>query len=311
MSQLVITGASGLLGANLVLETERSFDVTAVVHKHPLKFATAQVIQADLGEASTVRELFGEIRPDWIIHCAADTAIDALEADPARANRLNIRMSREVAKGAASINARLLYVSTDSVFDGRNGPYRETDEPNPLNVYARSKLDGERAVAEENPGALIVRTNLFGWSPIRKTSLAEWFYTKLNAGQPCSGFSDIYFSPVYAPDLARIFMQMLDSRLEGLYHVPGDECLSKYEFGCRLAVTFRFNSELISDANSDQMQLTAKRPKRTCLDGSKINKVLGKKLPALEEGLTRFRVDQESGLFEGVHLGRNREEPDA
>ena len=311
MSQLVITGASGLLGANLVLETERRFDVTAVVHKHPLKFATARVIQTDLGEASTVRKLFGEIRPDWIIHCAAATAIDALEDDPGRAYRLNVQMSHDVAKIAASINARLLYVSTDSVFDGRNGPYQESDEPLPVNVYARSKLEGEHAVAEENPGALIVRTNLFGWSPIQRTSLAEWFYTNLSAGQPCSGFSDMFFSPVYAPDLAGIFIQMLDNRLEGLYHVPGDECLSKYEFGCRLAAAFGFNPALVGDTISDQLQSKAKRPTRTCLDGSKIVQDLGQKLPSLEEGFAHLRESHENGLFEGVLINSKLEGLDA
>jgi len=297
MTRLLITGASGLLGANLVVQTERSYEVMAVVNKHVLEFTSAQVIQADLTEANSVRKLFEANRPDWIIHCAADIAIDDIETEPERANRLNVAMSREVAKVAASIGSQLIYVSTDSVFDGLNGPYKETDIPHPLNVYARRKLEGERATIEEHPEALIVRTNLFGWCPVAKRTLAEWFYAKLSAGERCLGFSDIYFSPIYASDLAQIFIRMLEHGLEGLYHVPGTECISKYEFGRRLAAAFGFNPELVVNTTSERMGWKAERPKKTCLDGTKISWDLGSELPSLEAGLTRFRADHEKGLF--------------
>jgi dTDP-4-dehydrorhamnose reductase len=261
-------------------------------------FSQAQSIQADLTDSDLVRTLFKDCHPDWAIHCAADTAIDDLEADPERASRMNTGMARKVARAAAATSSRLVFVSTDSVFDGRDGPYKESDEPDPQNVYARSKLEGERAVAAEYPGAIIVRTNLFGWSPGNKTSLAEWFYSKLVAGENCTGFSDLYFSPIYAPELAEIFIQMLQLGLSGLYHVPGDECLSKFDFGRRLAELFGFDSALIESAQSDQMDWKAKRPKRTCLEGLKMVQAMGTPLPSLEEGLARFQSDHESGLLE-------------
>jgi dTDP-4-dehydrorhamnose reductase len=104
---------------------------------------------------------------------------------------------------------------------------------------------------------------------------------------------------------------MLDRELEGLYHVPGDECLSKYEFGRRLAITFGFDPELINSAPSDQISWTAERPKRTCLDGSKIIQTLGITLPSLEKGLVRFRADHESGLPKRLQIASKSEELDA
>jgi len=311
MTRLLITGASGLLGANLVLETEDCFEVTAVVHKQSMKFSRARVVQADLEDTRVIRRLFADTRPEWIIHCAADTDIESLEEDPQRASRLNTAMSREVAKQAFSVNAKLLFVSTDSVFDGHNGPYKESDETAPLNVYARSKLDGEYVLEEVCPGVLIVRTNIFGWSPGQKKSLAEWLHSKLLKEERCSGFSDIYFSPVYAPDLASIFTQMLEKGLEGTYHVPGDECISKYEFGRRLAVKFGFDPELIINTSSAQMHWIAERPKRTCLDGTKLTATLGIGLPELQRGLVRFREDYERGLFEGMPPKQKMEVLDA
>jgi dTDP-4-dehydrorhamnose reductase len=311
MKRLLITGASGLLGANLVMVTERSFDVIAVVHTQDIAFSRAQTVRADLTDANHIQKLFEDYRPDGVIHCAADTAIDDLDPNPDRATLLNTEMAREVAKASADTQSRLMFVSTDSVFDGRNGPYKEIDKPTPLNVYARSKLAGEYAVAEEYPDALIVRTNLFGWSPGSKRSLAEWFYSRLVIGESCAGFTDIYFSPVYAPQLAEIFLEMLDQGLEGLYHAPGDECLSKYEFGRRIAQTFGFDPALIESVQSDQMHWTADRPKRTCLDGSKMVQVMGTSLPSLEEGLARFQSDHESGLLEKLRIAPNLEELDA
>ncbi len=311
MTRLLITGASGLLGANLVSSTERSFDVIAVVHTQTIAFSRAQTVRADLADAHAVHTLFEDHRPDWVIHCAADTAIDALEANPDRAGILNTDMAREVAKAAAKFQSRLIFVSTDSVFDGRNGPYQEDDKPAPLNVYARSKLEGERAASEEHPSALIVRTNLYGWSPGSKRSLAEWFYSKLAAGESCLGFADIYFSPVYAPMLSSIFIKMLEKATKGLYHVPGDECLSKYEFGRRMALTFGFDPALVKASQSDQIDWAAERPKRTCLSGFKIIQALDISLPSLGEGLARFQRDHDSGLLEHFQSAPNLEELDA
>jgi dTDP-4-dehydrorhamnose reductase len=311
MTRLLITGASGLLGANLVLETESRFDVTAVVYTQSVDFKHARVIRADLTDANSVLNILKDCHPQWTIHCAADTAIDNLESDPDRAHLVNVQMASNVARNTASVRSRLLFVSTDSVFDGRQGPYTELDDPNPLNTYARSKLAGERAVADEHPGAVIVRTNLFGWSPAQKKSLAEWFFLKLMEGDHCMGFADIYFSPVYAPELASIFVQMLDQNLEGLYHIPGDECISKYEFGRRLASVFGLDTSLIHSTPSTNFHGTAERPKKTCLNGSKIERTLGITLPNLEEGLKRFRADYEGGLFQSLRISSKLEEHDA
>jgi dTDP-4-dehydrorhamnose reductase len=311
MTRLLITGASGLLGANLVMVAEHTVDVIAVVHTQQITFSRAQTAREDLTDPNSVRKLFEECRPDWVIHCAADTAIDDLEANPDRATKLNTEMAREVAKAAVAAQSRLIFVSTDSVFDGRDGPYQENDRPVPLNVYARSKLEGELAVADEHPDALIVRTNLFGWSPGSKQSLAEWFYSKLAAGESCMGFTDIYFSPVYAPELASIFIKMLDHAPAGLYHVPGDECLSKFEFGRRVAQTFGFDTELIKATQSNQIDWKADRPKMTCLNGSNFMQALDISLPSLGEGLARFQRDHDNGMLESFQVAPNLEELDA
>jgi dTDP-4-dehydrorhamnose reductase len=297
MTRILVTGASGLLGSNIVQEASKKFDVTAVVHQHPVEFHEVKVEIADLTDAWQARALLVETEPDWVIHCAADTAIDELESAPERAQLINVDMTRHLARLCTEVGSQMLYVSTDSVFSGDGGPYSETDKPEPKNVYAQSKLAGEQAARDELPDALITRTNLFGWSPGEKSSLAEWFYQNLREGIPVSGFTDVFFSPVYAPALARIFIRMLQADLHGLYHVAGADCVSKFEFGVRLARTFGFDQDLIQPATSKQINWRAKRPRNTCLDASRLAQILGIELPDLEEGLALFKEDIDKELF--------------
>jgi dTDP-4-dehydrorhamnose reductase len=141
----------------------------------------------------------------------AATDIEACERDPALAHRLNTEMAQGVARAAAETGARLLHLSTDAVFDGADGSYREDQLPAPLNVYGKTKLAGEAAVSEAHPGALVVRTNFFGWNAKPKVNLAEWFldrFARANGrrGSPmCSGHRcwSMISPDLYVPPLRR------------------------------------------------------------------------------------------------------------
>jgi dTDP-4-dehydrorhamnose reductase len=300
MTHVLITGASGLLGSNVVRESSQACNVTAVVYQNPLEFERVDVEKVDLTDAAKAKAVIFAAKPDWVIHCAADTAIDELESAQERAQLANVDMTRNVARASAEIGAQMLFVSTDSVFSGRDGPYSEIDKPEPINVYAQSKLDGENAAVEEHPGPLIVRTNLFGWGQGKKLSLAEWFYSNLKEDQPVPGFIDVHFSPIYASELARLFLRMLQEGLQGLYHLAGAKCVSKFEFGVRLAQTFGYDPSLVQPVQSGQKDWQAKRPKNTCLDGSKLAGELGIELPELDDGLAHFKADlNEATLMKG------------
>ncbi len=302
MPRLLITGASGLLGANLVLSASREHEVTAVVHSHPLDFPEAKVLSADLGAPGTARQLIRYERPDWVIHCAAETNVDRCEADPERAFLLNRDMARGVAEACFETQAELVHISTDAVFDGKKGNYRESDSPNPINVYGRSKWEGEREVSEAHPRAVVCRTNIFGWNAQNKLSLAEWFLASFESRASISGFADVWISPLLVNDLAETLVEMLRAGLQGIFHVPGDECISKFDFGMRIAQVFQLDASRLSPISVDQAGLPAPRPKRLCLDGGKISSALGRSLPSLSEGLRRFRNLPEQGYTAKLKL---------
>jgi dTDP-4-dehydrorhamnose reductase len=229
-----------------------------------------------------------EIRPDAVIHCAAMANVDACEQDPETAERLNAWLPGEIAARCAEFGSQLVHISTDAVFDGAAGGYTEEDATNPLSVYAQTKLGGEEAVFAAMPEAVVTRNNIFGWSAAANRSLAEFFYYNLAAGKPLKGFTDVKFCPILVNDLAAVFIKIFDKRLTGLYHLVSPVCLSKYEFGVRIAEMFGFDPAAIEPVKVADFGLKATRSPLLTLDISKLSRALGESLPDVLDGLERF-----------------------
>lgn len=287
--RILVTGASGLLGLNLALEAARlGHTVFGTVNRNALNTAAFTVLERDLLAPGAVERLLEEVHPDWVIHCAALAILDACEAQPELARELNSEVPAKLAHHVARGGARLVHISTDSVFDGSRGDYREEDTPNPLSVYALSKLEGERQVAAEDPQAIIARVNLFGWSLKGTRSLSEFFFYNLQAGKQVKGFTDVYFCPLLANHLAQVLLKMLEGGLSGLYHVVSPECLSKYEFGLRLARKFGLDESLITPTSVAEGGLKAARSPNLTLRVDKLIRDLGAAPPGIEAGLDEY-----------------------
>jgi len=299
--RILITGASGLLGLNLALETTRRHTVFGTVNHHSLKTAAFTVIQTDLLAPGAVERLLEQTQPDWVIHCAALANLEACEADPRLAEQLNTSLPRTLASYVARGGARMVHVSTDAVFDGLRGNYSETDAPNPVGVYSRTKLEGEQAVAETYPEAIIARVNLFGWSLSGDRSLAEFFFNHLSQGNRVMGFTDVYFCPLLANHMADILVDMLESNLSGIYHVVCPESLTKYDFGVRLAQRFGLDESLITPTAVSQAGLAARRSPNLTLRVDKLIRALGSKIPDITMGLNRFYELYQQGYPASLH----------
>ena len=286
--RLLVTGASGLLGLNLALEASREHEVYGSVNRNLLRNAPFTVIQTDLTRPGSIEELLEKSQPDWVINCAALANLEACEAKPDLAEKLNIELPEKLALHVAKGGARLVHISTDAVFDGRRGEYSESDQPNPLSKYARTKLLGEEAVSAANSQAIIARVNLFGWSLGGKRSLAEWFLKNLSGNNSISGFTDVFFCPLLANDLGSLLLDMFGEGLEGLYHVVSRDCSSKYNFGIELARLFDYDQSLIKPILVAKSGLTAERSLTLTLKADKLSKDLGKSPPNLESCLGRF-----------------------
>jgi dTDP-4-dehydrorhamnose reductase len=295
MARILITGVSGLLGINLASETMNEHNIVGV-DRGKLVNAPFQVIQKDLTDLTSIQPLLDEVRPAWLINCAALADLDACEDQPDRAKILNTDLPAELAKACKTRGISMVHISTDAVFDGQKGEfYTEQDQPNPLNIYAKTKLDGEKAVAVENPSAIITRVNFYGWSLGGKRSLGEFFYNNLANNKSMSGFTDAIFCPMLVNHTARILVKMLKQGLTGLYHLVGSQSMSKYQFGVEVARKFNLKEAGISPRSIHTSNLSAKRSHNLSLSTNKLSTVLGEPMPEFSAGLDEFYTQFQQG----------------
>lgn len=293
--RILITGTSGLLGLNLALAASPNHQIIGLDRQRLANLPFA-LLNADLLAPGAVEGALDSAKPDWLIHCAALADLEACEADPELSQRLNAVLPGQLAEACNGRGVRMVHISTDAVFDGaQEAPYREEDEPNPLGVYARTKLAGEDAVLAANPQAAVARVNFYGWSLSGKRSLAEFFVNNLSAGRPVNGFSDVRFCPMFVGDLADLLLAMLAGGLSGLYHAVGPDSMSKYDFGLAIARRFGWDEGLVSPQSVDRSGLTARRAHNLTLSTHRLSTALGASLPAFSTGLERFYTQYQQG----------------
>jgi dTDP-4-dehydrorhamnose reductase len=296
---ILITGASGLLGANLMMVArQHGVEVAGIYHEHAIHLPGVALFRADLTSRSALEAIFAKLRPASVIHCAAASHVDWCEEHPEAAAELNIRASAAIAEIAGKTNARFLYISTDSVFDGLRGNYSESDVTAPVNTYAQSKLEGEREALRCHPSAAVARISLYGWNARNKQSLAEWIIDQLGAGHDVPGFTDVIFNPMLANDLAVILLEMVRRNLAGIYHVAGSEPVSKFKFARRVASAFGFDPAKIVPSRISESGLKAPRPRNTSLNTEKICAELRRSMPDVDSGLRKFVELRNAGYVE-------------
>jgi len=264
----MVTGATGLLGANAALALAPKARVVGVARHVPTE-APVEIVGVDLSRSSDREGLIARIHPDVVFHAAANASHESCEAQPAAAEELNVAASRDLAEQANAIGAKFVYISTDAVFDGVIGGYGESDLPSPTSVYGRTKRDGELAVLEAAPTALVARVNFFGWSPSGSRSLAEFFVNRLSEGKPAPGFTDVRVSTMYVETLVDRIRRLVDVDATGIYHVANDESTTKFEFGRRIARALGVDEELVPPTQSSDV-LSVKRGADLSLNTQKL-----------------------------------------
>lgn len=267
--RFLVTGASGLLGAALVRQLLASRESISA-WSGPGAGESAGVVphRVDLADAAAVADAFRAAAPDVILHAAALARVSECHADPARARRINTDASRQLAELAAARGARLLLVSTDLVFDGERGNYRESDEPRPLSVYGQTKRRAEEAVLAYS-GTVVARLSLLvGAPPPGRPSFILDQVRDLRAGHRITLFADEWRSPRSLESAADSLIALARSSFVGLIHLGGPQRLSRVEMGLRLAARLNADPGLIVRARRADMPAAEERPRDVSLDSS-------------------------------------------
>jgi dTDP-4-dehydrorhamnose reductase len=281
-SRILVTGASGMLGASFVLALRRQHEVAGTYWSHPVAVPGVGFHRMDLQDVGEIARVISHARPDIVIHAGAMTNLDLAERDPELAAAINVTGTAHVARAATGAGAALVVVSTDAVFDGTPGPRTEDDEPRPLNVYGRTKLESERAALAEQRAALIVRTTPVGFGP-RGDQLASWILGRLRAGQEVPGFVDAIFSPIDADALCARILALVRAGARGVLHVAGGSHVSKHAFARELARATGFDPGRIVAARLSDAPFLAPRGADMSLDSRRAEALIGTAAPPVAD----------------------------
>lgn len=287
---LLITGASGLLGSKIVRTAESKFNLILTHNTKPL---CPNSLELDITDQTKIRRLFNNLRPEIVIHTASETNVDKCELQKKHAWKINVEGTNNIAGACKEIDAKFVYISTDYVFDGEKGNYKEEDKPNPISYYGITKLEGENQVIQNCNDHIILRTSvIYGWHQW-KQNFATWVINQLRQNKEITVVDDHYNTPTLADNLAEMTIEVVRSDLHGLYHASGIEKISRYDFAIRIARTFRLNTDLIKPIKMNQLTAwVAKRPRNSSLNMDKIQKHLKTKPLDITDGLNKMKQQE-------------------
>jgi dTDP-4-dehydrorhamnose reductase len=274
-----VTGASGMLGTALINYLSNFHEVFATSRSKGFDGKNIKWTCFDLTNIYDLNNWLNQNKPEIVIHCAANIDVDGCEENYDLAFKLHSLTTEVIANFLDNCNGRLIYISTDSVFDGKKkGAYVESDLVNPLNVYAKTKLMGEQHVCKMKNG-LILRVNIVGWTSAKKTSFSEWILNGLIERTTLNLFDDVIFSPIYVYDLSKIIGDIISRPIFGLYHCASKDSISKYNYGKSIAKIFKLSDSNIQRVSIDTMKFKANRASNMALNIDKIDSILDSQLP--------------------------------
>ncbi|MCK4497212.1 MAG: dTDP-4-dehydrorhamnose reductase, partial [Candidatus Aenigmarchaeota archaeon] len=268
MEKILVTGGAGLLGSKLIKLGSKDFEIIACYNRNKPGFGNIQ--KMDVIDRERVLEVVEKEKPDTIVHTAALTNVDYCEDHGEDAWKINVEGTRNIIEAAKRVNTKIVYVSTEYVFDGEHGPYSEDDETSPLGIYAKTKLKGEEAVKDSGLDYMIIRTTVLYGIDKYKHNFVTWVIENLRNNEEIRVVTDQYGSPSFADGVARIIIELIKNRKRGIYNVVGSDMVNRYEFALKIARVFNLNPKLIKPVTTEELKQKSPRPKNAGLKTDKI-----------------------------------------
>jgi dTDP-4-dehydrorhamnose reductase len=282
--RVLVLGSTGFLGSYFLslLGKRATAHTTRILDPKIEKNYKSMVFRKS--EIDKIRVFLEKQNCGKIINCTALADIERCELNPELAYWINSELPGLLSSISLSLNSKFIHISTDAVFDGTSSFRTEFDKPSPLSVYGKSKLDGEQLVLGNNPHSMVARVNFFGHSN-NKPSLFNFFHDNLVSGKIVFGYTDVYFTPLYAADLVKVILELVNQNTSGLLHVVGDERISKFDFGVMIAEIFGLPTTNLKKGKISRANGAALRSVDLSLANDKI-KSLGINVPSVRDGLS-------------------------
>ena len=293
---ILITGGSGLLALNWALTIREKFNVTLGLHDRKVNLKDTRSILFDLDSKEALAHSLEALKPQLVIHTAGLTSIEQCEANPTFAKYINVDLTKNLAMICAKLNIPIVYISTDHLFSGSESLVDEDFPVSPINVYAKTKAEAETCVLDADTKALIIRTNFYGWGTSYRQSFSDMVINHLRAGKKISLFKDIYFTPMLVEPFVNSVHELVHKKAKGIFNVVGDDRISKYDFGLRLAQEFNLDNALIDEGKIIDKPSLVNRPHDMSLSNEKVTNFLGVKMGGLDEHILKLKTQEVNGL---------------
>jgi dTDP-4-dehydrorhamnose reductase len=294
-ANVLITGGAGLLAVNWALALRDTCAVTLGMHDRVVVLSGVNTQMINLESVDDLVHVLALNQINIVVHAAGLTNVDLCETQPELARHVNIQLAANVAKACANLGLSLIHISTDHLFAGTEALVSEDCPVTPVNVYGLTKAEAEQKVLQAHPKALVIRTNFYGWGPSYRPSFSDVVLEALRSGKELTLFKDVFYTPILIKTVALAAHSLVDLKADGIFHVVGDERISKYEFGCKVAEEFKLDASLIKLGYlADQARLVT-RPHDMSLSNEKLCKQIGRTLGTVAEHIAVLHQQEQSG----------------
>lgn len=289
--KVFLTGATGLLGEHLIKSLPTKYFLVGTYHRvlPRLKKDNVTYMELDLSNLSAMTRIIEKIKPQVILHTASIGNVDYCENHKKEAKKININATKNLFLVSRVYKSKFVFFSTNAIFDGKNPPYNEESEPNPLDYYGITKTEIENYLQKQSPNTqiLILRlTTMYGWHhPQERKNPVTWFLEELSKNHELKVVDDTYNNFLYAKDAATAVWRLLSAPKDGKYNIAGPETVSRFELAQKAALVFGLPSEKIKPVPSSFFPSLAPRPKNTTFDISKITRDIWFKPKHIIDGL--------------------------
>jgi dTDP-4-dehydrorhamnose reductase len=287
MKKIFIIGGSGFVSTNLIKYLPQDWNVFATYNSNIIKNKKIKSFKINLlDNPEEIIPIIENIEPDYIVDTVAFPSVDFCEENHSIANKLHVDATQIISNVSNKINSKLLFLSTDAVFEGElNKKYLETDITKPVNYYGFTKLKAEEIILSGSKNNVVLRTAVI-YGNNSQSRFTNWILSYLKEEKLVDPFIDQYNSPTLVDDLSQAIVKILQNNISGLYHATGPTCVNRYDFALMLAKEFALDSNLIKPVTSFEKKQNAPRPISTCLDSSKLESKINFTFRNLKSGIS-------------------------
>ena len=295
-NRILITGSNGMLGQRAVqfYSSKENVELLATSVEDKSVVDSVEYVASDIKDRESIKKNIYDYCPDFIVHTAAFTNVDLSEKLREDAWKINVKGVEYIGEAARAIDAHIIHISTDYIFDGKNGPYDENATPDPIGYYGRTKLASENALRISGTFFSILRTNvLYGIALNSRPDFVRWVVNSLRNKQEIRIVKDQIGNPTFIDDLVQAINKIIEFRKTGVYNIGGKEFLSRYDFTIRIADFFNLDKRLIIPITTEELKQPARRPLKSGLLILKAETELGYKPHTITEALSAMKKELE------------------